>query len=92
LRKKRQFLAKTFLNSVPGTHLVVAQRFDERVGLFQPAVHEERDADGQTAEDLLVLRLLGPIRLISFARNLQAELDQGKFQVYNIDPLKNSDI
>ena len=39
-------------------NLVVAERLDEGVGLLQPAVHEQGDADSQASEDLLVLSLL----------------------------------
>merc|ERR1719206_1517075 len=39
--------------------LVPSQTFDQGVGLLQPAVHHKGDAHGQTAQDLLMLCLLG---------------------------------
>ena len=38
--------------------LVATQTLDERVGLLQSTEHRERDAERQTAQDLLVLRVL----------------------------------
>ena len=43
----------------PVTHLVSAEALNEGVRLLHAAVHHHGDADGQAAQDLLVLGLLG---------------------------------
>ena len=42
--------------------LVPAERVNQWVRLLQPTVHGQRDTDGQTSENLLVLRLLSVLQ------------------------------
>lgn len=51
--------------------LISAQRGHQGVSLLESAVHGERDADGQSAKDLLVLRFLGVLQKKEEKRNVK---------------------
>ena len=45
--------------SASASYLVAGETLDERVGLLQAPEHRHGDAHRQTAQDLLMLRVLG---------------------------------
>jgi hypothetical protein len=59
------------------THGVAEKVLDERVGYLFPAIHDERDTNGETANDLLVLRLVRVLQhLVDGLLRARAEHDE----------------
>lgn len=59
------------------THSVTEKGLDQSVGHLIPAVHDERDTNGETTDDLLVLRLVRVLEhLVDGLLRARAEHDE----------------
>lgn len=80
------------MNKQP-TYLVSAEALDEGVGLLHAAVHHHGDADGQAAQDLLVLSLLGVAHhVLDGLGRLGAQHDQAQSKACSLTYRRNQGI